>query len=172
MLILVNQNRFGSRILLTNLAYDIATTVRQAQTYGLGIREFNTGGSNNFTGRYGVHFDNASGQFLFFVDVSIPAQNLVADYKYTNTNELLKTLSIGSGNRILSVCAVKTVGEDCIDGTSVTYLDIMFERPNPDAIIRTNINNQQYQSARIIVVSPDGFQQTVTIQVTGQISVS
>jgi VCBS repeat-containing protein len=48
----------------------------------------------------------------------------------------------------------------------------MFERPNPDAIIRTNINNQQYQSARIIVVSPDGFQQTVTIQVTGQISVS
>src|SRR3989338_10641247 len=50
-LILASNTRFGGRVILQNLAYDIALSIRQAQVYGISVRQF--GGT--FSG-YGMHF--------------------------------------------------------------------------------------------------------------------
>src|SRR3989338_7579467 len=42
-IVLFSQSKFNGSILLTNLAYDVAITVRQAQTYGVNVRETSSG---------------------------------------------------------------------------------------------------------------------------------
>ena len=41
-LMLVSNSTFGGQILLQNLAYDIALTLRQAQVYGISVQRFGT----------------------------------------------------------------------------------------------------------------------------------
>src|SRR3989338_6906440 len=38
-IVLFSQQKFNGSILLTNLAYDVALTIRQAQTFGVNVRE-------------------------------------------------------------------------------------------------------------------------------------
>ena len=58
--VLFSQSKFNGSILLTNLAYDTAVTLRQAQTYGINIKEFNTGSGTGQFVPYGVHFATSS----------------------------------------------------------------------------------------------------------------
>src|SRR3989344_6228445 len=51
-LVLINNNRFGGTVLLQNLAYDMAPSVREAQVYGISVLSF--GGEFDFG--YGMHF--------------------------------------------------------------------------------------------------------------------
>lgn len=70
-IVLTGQSSFNKTIILSNTAYDIALTLRDAESYGLGSRA--TAVTAN--AGYGVHFQNASpGLFTFFAD-SFPAPN-------------------------------------------------------------------------------------------------
>src|SRR6185312_4659547 len=53
-----NQSRFSSDILITNLAYQIALSIREAQVYGIGskgVADNSSSGINNFQAGYGIH---------------------------------------------------------------------------------------------------------------------
>src|SRR6266481_8758790 len=54
-----NQSHYSDSAALKNLADTIGLTVRQAQVYGVSVKEFNTG-SNNFSSAYGVDFNSAT----------------------------------------------------------------------------------------------------------------
>ena len=41
--VLFNSNSFDSTVLLNNFGYDIALTIKQAQSFGVNVREDNTG---------------------------------------------------------------------------------------------------------------------------------
>lgn len=139
--VLFNQSRFNSTILLKNLAYDTALTIRQAQTYGINIKEFNTGesGAQDQFVPYGVHFyKNANKSFILFADTefSLDDPNKIL-HPYTgvvgtcNPSEgCVNRYSIKRGNYISDLC-VEANGS-C---SSVNTLDIIFRRPNPDAKI-------------------------------------
>src|SRR6185295_20368 len=65
-LILVSDATFGGKVLLENLAYDMALSIRQAQVYGISVQRFNT----TFNAPYGVHFDTTSpSSYNTFADV-------------------------------------------------------------------------------------------------------
>lgn len=78
---LMSNSRFSNDLELTNLAYDIAFTIREAQAYGLSVKEWkNTSGINNndFNAGYGIRFakykDSATQslgnqEFVLFNDV-------------------------------------------------------------------------------------------------------
>ena len=67
-LILVNHGRFTSAILLENLAYDVGLSIREAQIFGLSVKEFEPG-SGQFQQGYGVHFDASTpAQYIIFAD--------------------------------------------------------------------------------------------------------
>jgi prepilin-type N-terminal cleavage/methylation domain-containing protein len=178
--VLFNQSRFNSTILLTNLAYDTALTIRQAQTYGINIKEFDNGsGTGNFV-PYGVHFDmSANKSFILFADMAYDKTNpdLLTPYagdKYSCrvADNCVNRYSVKRGNYISGIC-VKTQTTDC---SPVSELSILFKRPNPDAVIYGRGDGEtdytQYSKATITLTGVDGIStRSVVVQENGLIEI-
>lgn len=170
-IVLFSQSKFNGSILLTNLAYDIALTVRQAQTFGVNVREDTD--SSSFQNAYGVHFEtinNHDKQFLLFVD-----SNGNGNGKYDGTwqcsgvsDECLNKYSIKRGNYISKICVTSSGVSNC----GIGKLDITFLRPDPDAHFESNPTKQNITEAKITISSADNANtRNVTINSTGQISI-
>lgn len=165
--VLANNNKFGGSVLLQNLTYDIALSIRQSQVYGISVRSFN----GTFSAAYGMHFQAAQGN-------AAPIYVLFADLDGNgiyNPGELVQSTTVGQGYVLSGLCVTPVSGvEQC--GTS---LDITFKRPEPDACISLNgtspmvngICTGGMQSARIEVTSPQNQKKNILIEVNGQISV-
>ena len=159
---------FDGGIVLTNLAYEIAITIRQAQVYGLSVRDA-SGGPSPFNVRYGIHLPGLiPNAFILFADVN-------DDQTYTSLvtpPELIENLSITRGNIIDDFCGTIAPGvSECAKTGGITWLDIMFLRPDPDALFRSS-TGAVYQSATVVVKSPrTNGTKTITVLSTGQISV-
>jgi len=161
-IILANHAKFGGQVMLRNLAYDMALSIRQAQVYGISSRSFN---GAKFTAGHGAYFDiNNKSQFFLYTDLD---NNKF--FTPLNNNEIVETYSLGKSYTIDSLCIPIGQTENC----NVIKLDILFKRPEPDAIIRAYIGSgwAKYDSARIVVVSPRGEKLSVLVEATGQISV-
>ncbi len=132
--VLIRQTRFSSDIAITNLAYQIGLTVRQAQVYGLSVRGSNNGGVTDFDAGYGVHFDSsAPTSFKFFSDVT-PKDGLYV----SGTDSLIQDYNLAKGSTITDVCANISGVNYCYSkakATKITSLDVVFNRPNPNAIM-------------------------------------
>ena len=134
-IILLNQSRFDSSTVLRSLAYSVALSVRQAQVYGGSVFGTSTpsgacvGGSFNSTtcyaAAYGVHFSVNSATYVLFADLN-------NDGRY-EPSEAIKTFTFSSGYQIYDLCA--TAGTQTCNSTSGTIspIDIVFHRPNPEA---------------------------------------
>ncbi len=159
--ILANHSRFNSSVLLGNLAYDIALSIRQAQVYGVSTRQY----SSQFQIGYGVRFSD-QGSYAFFTDVN-------ANQRYDQDQDtIIQTYSLGRGYSLVRYCGVSADGvELCSDGANpIQYLDITFLRPNPDANIVSD-SSAVLSTARIVVRSQSGETRTISVASTGQISV-
>lgn len=149
-----NHAGFNGSILLTNLSYEIALSIRQAQVYGVSVRQ---GASQGFNSGYGVHFDTSlPTQYVLFEDKNV---NNVRD-----SGEDLQTFNITKGNRISKLCFNSAT--PCNAATA----DVTFIRPNPDAYIKSA--GSAYSTIDICVSSPQNVVRRVTVESTGQISVS
>ncbi len=172
--ILANYPSFSRKISIQNLAHQIAIEVRQAQVFGLSVKETGVG-TAVFPG-YGVYFSAGDNQsFILYNDSN---NNKKYDNPETNCSlnaECLEKVSIASGDTIRDICATTSGGvEKCASRRQLEYLNIVFVRPDPDAnIIGTwGSDDTIYQSAAISVEPPKkDFYKTVVVQITGQISV-
>lgn len=166
---LTNHGRFNNTILLTNLAYETALTIRQAQAYGLGVRGAESG-ANRFDVGYGVHFITSSpASFVFFVDKG----GATANRRYDSAGgELIEVYTLLRGHTIKRFCGLQGGTERCSDSTfnPIDSINIVFERPDPDAII-TSSAGTLFSRARIVVAGPTGTEREVVVESTGQISV-
>lgn len=170
-LVLVNNNRFGGEILLKNLAYDVALSVREAQIYGIAVRRF---GSSDFGAGYGVYFNrDTPSTYILFADVfPSMAGNGLYD---PGQGEIVESMSIHGGFRIVNVCGVPAGAAE--ENCELSTLNVLFKRPDPDAFISANdvsgIENPSalYERGRIIFESPRGDQASVIVEATGQIAV-
>jgi hypothetical protein len=170
-LILVNNNRFGGAILLENLAYDIALSVREAQVYGISVRQYATG---NFDIGYGMHFgtDNPT-SYVLFAD-AVVENGLYDGCPIASSCELVESTDIERGYFIADLCAIAggAQGEVC----GLDALDIFFKRPEPDAFISANgvsgVANPGAlnERGRIVLESPRGDQMSVYVELSGQIA--
>lgn len=186
-IVLFSQSKFNSTILLTNLAYDTALTIRQAQTYGINIKNFsNTSVSDNNFLPYGVHFDqSANRSFILFADMDYDFNTKESDSQYNGNGSDSPDLSlcqgdlgcvnrynITRGNYILGLCLNDSTNCD------LRSVDIVFKRPNPEAIIHaidvggTDISIDNISRVRIKLgnlISDDV--RYVTVQPNGLISI-
>jgi prepilin-type N-terminal cleavage/methylation domain-containing protein len=157
--IFAGNSNFNSGVLLTNLAYEVALTIRQAQVFGLSVRESVTSG---FDLGYGVHFNtNNQVNYIFFADIN-------DDGYYTPPNESIESFTLRRGNKIGSFC-VYNVASSKVCSDTVNTLDITYKRPNPDAIIK--VDNAIYKTAEIYIESPKGNRRMVRVDESGQISI-
>ena len=174
--ILANYPSFSRKVSVQNLAHQIALEIRQAQVYGLSVKE-TTAGSAIFPG-YGVYFtpaDNSS--FVLYSDGN---NNKKYDYAGEDCSspsniECLEKVRIASGDNIRDICVTTASGaEKCATGGELDYLNIAFVRPDPDANITGTygVADTIYQSAKILVEPPKkDFYKSVIVWSTGQISV-
>ncbi|MFH1402348.1 MAG: prepilin-type N-terminal cleavage/methylation domain-containing protein [Patescibacteria group bacterium] len=150
-----NHAQFNNSVLVENLAYEISLVIRQAQFYGVQVKE--TEGS--FNAGYGVYFDKTKPtEFLIFAD-----KNLNYVYDAGADGEPVDMLRMTSGNKIEKLCA----GNDC----NVNYLNIGFLRPNPSAIIKTSAEGGTFATAEICIISPKGMRRKIFVNNVGQISI-
>ena len=176
---LFDQNKLNSSILVSNLAYDIALTVREAQSYGVGVRAVNTAGG--FQGGYGVSFNASdSGNIYLYNDTA--SDHLVVSKSVQST----LTLQHQAGNKIIATCIGTSIDSThACTTTSPAYvglLNIIFQRPNPEAVFVTgsvdgvgnvtNLSSSNQGPAYIVVNTPTNNNcRVVVVQLTGQISV-
>ncbi|TSC69168.1 MAG: hypothetical protein G01um101456_312 [Parcubacteria group bacterium Gr01-1014_56] len=174
------QRRFDSSTLLRSLAYSVALSIRQAQTYGTSVRQFGTSaGSFNYS--YGVYFStgDASHYYLFADKPPYDKQRAV------DGSEDVQRFTIGKGYTLVQFCASPSAGgsPQCTDssGSALTWLVVYFKRPNPDACFATNndasacsTTASTYKDAYIRIQGPTGGAndtRRISVTNTGQISV-
>lgn len=158
-LVLARHNQFNGTVLLKNLSYSIALSVRQAQVYGISGRSV----SGAIGTKFGVHFTSANPtQYTLFVDSD-------ADGTY-DSGESIEAFSIGGGYSISDLCANTGSVDRCSAAGAIDRLTIVFTRPNPDAVITTDLL-ESYTSATITVLSAQGNTRKVNVTTTGQIAV-
>ena len=166
-LILVSNNRFGGKILLQNLAYDMALTVRKSQIYGISVLR---SGSGTYSSGYGMHFSMSTPTaYTLFADA------ISTDGMYSS-GEQVDTYAIDRGYRIEKLCA--PAGTDISTCSSISQLDVLYKRPEPDAWINADGNScivsQGYcqESARVGLISPAGERANFIVDINGQVSVN
>jgi prepilin-type N-terminal cleavage/methylation domain-containing protein len=190
--VVTSNTTFQKTILLTNTAYDVALTIRSAETYGLGSRVTSSLISKN-TG-YGVHFDKATPtSFILFADVSDDhASNLSpichalrplgasgdpdsipGDCIYTagtGKDVVAATYSLGNGMKIAGLYYYP-IGSTS-KSSNLTTLDIVFSRPNPQTFIAANQYYVGNTRACITISSPQNVLNYIHIESSGEIHVN
>ncbi len=167
---LASHSRFGGQVVLENMAYDVALSVRHAQLYGIAVRRF---GTNDFDVAYGMYFASPTTYQLFADSLNGNGTYDCPDPQNPVTCELVESTTIIGGHRITSVCVRPTGNLTFVCGKS--RLDVVFRRPEPDAYIRASTSGVAdgvlYEAAQIVLTSPRGQTKSITIERTGQISV-
>ncbi len=167
-----NYGSFNNQMTLTNLAYEVAMQVREAQVYSLGVRS----SKNTFDNRYGVYFKKGETSFISFIDKeSSPGiADGVCDNattgcgSCTGTTECQKIISLP---RQMKIEDVKVTAGGSLTSTNNPVF-ITFKRPDTEAIIKNGggaaLNSGQVE---ITIVSPDGQNKKIVIKQSGYISV-
>ena len=160
--VLARYSQFNGTILLRDLAYEVALSFREAQVYGISGRS--SGGT--FAFRYGVYLTKgAPTQYILFGDTN---NNLTFD-----SSETVEAYSMRAGYGMSEMCARRSEGINrCASAGEISTLTIMYKRPDPDAIIRTDVVGETYTDATITLLSPSESTRSVTVTSTGQISIN
>ena len=169
---------FNQSVLLTNLAYDVALTIRNAQSYGLNVKSKPTAGENfssDFSRPYGVYFNSGisplNTSMIFFADV-----NANGIYDDDTIDCVISTYKIKRGSIVSFLCvgsgpcsSSPSPSPSSSPSPGASTLNISFKRPNPNAIIKSGSDTYNY--ADITLRATDGSTRKVVIRQTGQIEV-
>lgn len=177
---------FGEKNDLTNLAAEVALTIREAQVYGLSSREVQVSGGGpsptSFDAPFGVYAELATpASLIFFAD-----KNASGSYDSSPpcgsgspNQECINQFALKDGFLITDICTNWSDPNTrrCAAG-GVFFGAVTFRRPNPDGNIRRNqltlstLDPVAYSELRIKISSPSGVSKYVDVTTTGQISVS
>lgn len=171
-LVLANYPGFNETLGVRRAAEEIASSVRQAQAYGLGVREFGAG-SGKFPG-YGLYFQRVdvlgapSNSYIFFADAN-------GDLQYNAPNEKIEEIFIQGSARIEDLCVnqKQLPAGPC----GIASLDIVYLRPQPNVSLRSSIggscglSSQTYCDVEIKIKGSRGTEKTIVLWLGGQASI-
>lgn len=187
-IVVLKYGDFTSNLLVTNMAYEIALTTRQAQAFGVGVRGFELDGDRDFGYPYGVFFNLNDGtsetgtlarSFIFFVDRD---ENLLCDDGIDGPgvsncicaegDECINQFTLQRNIRITSI----DIGNESYNCTSTTATSVTFKRPSPEArIIKQEGDFDEglgFVQLKVEAPATETNPSYVLIRKNGQISVS
>ena len=192
--ILFKYGDFNSSILVTNMAYEVAITTRQAQIFGVSARGFDQSDGGGFEYPYGVSFnlldqstgsDQVTKNFTLFVDRNESDESGygrcsngaggVGDCDcISEGDECIERLGMTQGVKISEIRVNKGTG---CNTTRLYRAAVTFKRPSPEARIETISHPLDDQALEFLEVKIEGKSSSVKpvyvlIRKTGQISVS
>jgi prepilin-type N-terminal cleavage/methylation domain-containing protein len=157
-------SKFTNDTILTNMAYEMALSIREAQIYGIAVS--NRSDVDSFENKFGINFYLKGG----LDDTQV--YHLFEDADGSNTYD-----GNGSCSGSTDICQqeyglqrnilIDEVFVNCSTVLADDELDIVFDRPNPEPII----NGARDRSAQIRLESPEGTRRFVIINSNGQIFV-
>lgn len=186
--VLSSQSSFNKTLILANTAYDLALTIRSAETYGI-ASQVSEGITN---AGYGLDFQAASDDtFTFFAD-SYPSPSASApchpspdpsapDAKPGNcaydegSDAIVSVYTLGNGVTFSDFCAYAAGGWECknSNGGSLSTLDIVFVRPNAEPFMTANGNysaSTPVTQSCLALTSPQGGARYVSVSASGAIN--
>ena len=180
--LLVKNSQYRGTTAITNLSYEVALKVREAQAYGINVKSAGNLAveEERYEKAFGIHLSAVDApslkQLILFTDIDSAAPYF--GYTATNGIEDVEILSFRDNTKIYKFCATLSTNPTnpvCSGGGALTKLDIMFKRPFPDAFFAATsdptIDVDNIVEARIYLVSPSGVCKLVQVGRTGQISV-
>lgn len=169
--VLFTYSTFRDNLALSAAGQEMAIAIRQAQTYGLTVKEAGVGGGN-FAVPYGIYFSlDTPNNYYIFADLNGNKKYDVGSGCGSGSTECTETFSLRDGVQIYSLCDNVL----CPPVVNTRALHVTFLRPNPDASIYfTNSGGGTLQgpsvTGKVLLRSLQGKDLTVTIETTGQIS--
>ncbi len=164
--VLYNHSAFNSSVAVTNLAYEVALTVKQAQSYGLSVKR-----EAGYSGSYGAYFSTSPGddkKVIVFADKD-------SDNEYDYTNEATCGSNPASECReelnIRGDVSVKNLADSYNPTGNTGELSIIFKRPDPIAYIYDTDQNNARTYGEITISSARGKEKIIRVDRSGQISV-
>ena len=177
--IIYENSKFNSSILLTNLAYEGALFARQSQVFGLSSRA--TAGFTDIG--YGLHFDlSKPREFVFFADTDVGLDFLGRSNKSSyQPGEEINIIGITNRNRILNICTRSGASWTCAMDEGVTtdlnlsVASFAFIRPDPEPEFRNAVKSQLNTAASLYVIFSNDTstedRRCLVVTNSGQISV-
>jgi prepilin-type N-terminal cleavage/methylation domain-containing protein len=183
-LLVAKYGSFNDGSLLSSLAYDVALSIRDAQTYGVNVQGYDS--QNLFQYPYGIHFSSVpgtNGEIILFADSYSSNTDGSPDHlctdgatgvcapNQTTGDSIVTSYAMARSGTVKSLC-VGTGPSDC-NSADILAVDITFKRPNPNAIITANEDSSQtYAYAEITVTNQGGTAtRTIVVRETGEIAV-
>lgn len=181
-IIVWNYGDFRSGILVTNMAYEAATSIRQAQVFGLGVRGVpqGVGESAEYGGTYGVEFHVGRNAYEVFRDADEDGVCGEGCVCAGGDGECVERVTLLQGTTIARVC-----GGDVAPGGNVldhcadrTVLGVTFTRPKPESVIRVGAASYENPpplagyAVGAVVLRGGNHCRLVTVYQSGQVSVS
>lgn len=170
--VLFNYSTFTDELAVSSAAQEVAIAIRQAQTYGLTVKEVVASGGN-FDSGYGVYFDKMADNYIIFADKNRNGYYDVGTDCGTSlaTTECVEKIFLRNKVIIRQLCS-----ELGCPPNSSEYLHITFLRPNPDALILwTNPSGLPSSGpstlGKIMLISPKGKYYSIVVQPTSQVLV-
>jgi len=151
-----NYQEFVERIELDELAYDIALTIKQAQTYGISAVEYGSlsSASSENSQAVGVFFDKGSGSIFGNQFSVFRTGNTSHDYYDDSIDTLIDEVTVSGGAYISTICLIwislPAGGINCLD-SSADSVSISFKRPDPESIITLHDGSSTVWTQRILI---------------------
>ncbi len=175
-----NYGSSNDNLAIASAAQEMAVTIRQAQSYALGVREVAQSGGV-FTAGYGIFVDiTTPTEYILFADAPvappIPGGNNTYDAGSgcgSGSTECVERLVFRNGIVIDSIDAA--VGT-CPSSNAARTLNIVFLRPDPELTLRF-VNNgggticASETTAKIVLRSPKNKTVNIVLDKSGQISI-
>ncbi|MEQ1561483.1 MAG: type II secretion system protein [Nitrospira sp.] len=168
--VIFNYSKFNNNIALSSAGQEITVAVRQAQVYGLSVKETSTG-SGQFNTAYGIHFQPSDPtNYYVFADKNGNSVYDVGGGCGSVNTECIEKFSLKNGVKIFDICNESS----CSPLPGQNKLNILFKRPETNAIIYFGNNfgvnsSGPYQTGKIILISPNSKESTITVESTGYI---
>jgi len=171
--------QFKARSALSALARSVGLLVREAQVYGLAVKEFPVQ-ADKFP-PYGVHvsIDNLR-EIILFGDLETGERNGIYDVGEgcgTVGTECMRRFTLAGPEYIDKICVNPgggTGGDTTLtEVCDINELNITFRRPDPEAVIIVDDPSRTYNGATIYLRSKSNAKEhrVVRVWITGQISV-
>ncbi len=161
------------KLTLNSGAQEMSIAIRQAEVYGLSVKEA-TVSSGNFQYGYGIYFNpiTSPNDYYLYVDKNSNNTYDAGNGCGSGSTECVEKFSLRNNIQITGICKTVSSVETCYSSGTVA-LDVKFLRPDPIANIRLNLNSvvTSIPKGKVVLTSPLGATTGVSIESTGQILV-
>ncbi len=168
----------NDRLVVNSAAQELAIAIRQAQSYGLSVKESGIG-TGAFSYAYGIYASPILDNTSYYIFIDRNANGLYDAGSGTCgevTTECIEKITFRNNVTMQQVCAVPIGSSDCPNPFAGS-LYVTFLRPNPDANIdfldlTNSIVMNNFPTGKFKLISPNGLVVSVRVESAGQVYVN